>query len=103
MAKRIEDGDTDITAEAGSMAAVAPTEPVQEAPADSKVVAYQGRATMRRITSQQWAAAGISDHAETVWDSANNYEVSTEDLTPEALEVLRRDGSFSVPAREASE
>lgn len=88
----------DITNKSGAFDIVAPLEPVEPAPADAKYVTYKGRAATRRITAEQWEKAGVSDQQEVVWDSSNNFQVRVDKLSDEALNALRRDGSFSVPA-----
>jgi len=61
---------------------------------------YKGRATYRRITAEQWEKAGVEDQPEVIWNQANGFQVPVDQLNEKALEALRNDGSFSVPAPE---
>lgn len=94
-----KDGDTDISSDPSAFQAVAPDTPPGDAPEDAKYVTYHGKATLRRLTVEQWRQGGIQDQGYVEWSDLNNFQVPVEDFTPEALEALRKDPSFSVPAR----
>lgn len=94
-----EPGDTDISADPSAFTAVAADEPPGDAPEDAKFVTYHGKATQRRITEEQWAQAGVPDQEYAEWNEGNDFAVSVEHLSDKALEALRKDTNFSVPAR----
>lgn len=100
MAKKIEDGDNNITDEPGVFEALKPLEEVPELEADAKFVEYHGRAGRRTITAADWEKAGIDGMSEVTWDANNNHRVRASHFNPEALDALRNDGSFAVPAAE---
>lgn len=89
-------GDTeDITTKVRS---VGPDEPPADSPSGTEYVEYVGKATTRRITEAQWRSAGVKDQGDVQWSDSNNFRVQVEELTNKALQVLRNDGSFRVPA-----
>lgn len=94
------EGDTDISRESGAFAAVRPDEVPEPLPTDAEFVEYKGKAQYRRITAEQWEAAGVEEQGETFWNSANNFKLPVDRFNPKALQALRNDGSFSVPAAE---
>lgn len=94
-----EAGDTDLSSDPSAFTAVAPLSPPEELDADAKYVEYKGQATHRRISREDWERAGIADQGDVEWSRETNMRVGLDHLTDEALEVLRRDGGFSVPAR----
>lgn len=94
-----EPGDTEITSDPSAFRAVAPLTPPGDLEADAQYVEYRGQATHRRISQADWEAAGVKDQGDVEWSRDTNMRVGIDHLTDEALEVLRRDGGFSVPAR----
>lgn len=94
------EGDTDISREPGAFAAVRPDETPEPLPADAEFVVYKGKAQFRRITAEQWEAAGVKEQGETFWSKANNFSLPADRFSEKALQTLRNDGSFSVPAAE---
>jgi hypothetical protein len=100
MAKQIEDGDNDVSNAPGAFEALKPTGEVPDLEADAKFVEYHGRAGRRTITAAQWEQAGIDGQSEVTWSAENNKRVRASMFTPEALDALRVDGSFAVPAAE---
>lgn len=92
-------GDTDLSSEPSAFTAVAPLTPPEDLDADAKFVEYKGQATHRRISQADWEAAGIANQGDVEWSKETGMRVGVDHLTDEALEVLRRDGGFSVPAR----
>lgn len=100
MAVEIKDGDNDISGESGAFAAVAAVDPPGDSPSDTKYVTYHGQATLRRLTKEQWEQGGILGQGYVEWTKDNEFRVPVSDLTPEALEALRKDTNFSVPARD---
>lgn len=94
-----KDGDTDISQDPSAFTAVAADTPPGDAPEDAKYVTYHGKATLRRLTEEQWRQGGVNDQGYVEWSSDNGFRVSVEDLSADALEALRKDGNFSVPAR----
>lgn len=59
---------------------------------------YIGGATRRRITKEQWEAAGVKGQEEVTWDVRNGKRCKVGDLTPEALDflLLNHPGEFIV-------
>jgi hypothetical protein len=53
--------------------------------ASSKVVKYIGTADVREIDAAAWKNAGVEDQHKVVWSAANNWQVSVDDLTPDAV------------------
>lgn len=100
MAKEITDGDNDISQEKGAFTAVAPLTPPEDLPSDAEYVEYKGQATNRRISQADWEQAGVADQGDVEWQKQFGMKVPVDHFTAEALEVLRRDGGFSVPARD---
>jgi hypothetical protein len=100
MAKEITDGDNDISQEKGAFNAVAPLSPPEDLEADAEYVEYKGQATHRRISQADWEKAGVADQGDVEWSKEFGMRVPVGHFTSEALEVLRRDGGFSVPARD---
>lgn len=94
-----EPGDTDLSSDPSAFKAVAPLTPPEELEADAKYVEYRGQATHRRISRADWEAAGVQDQGDVEWSKDTGMRVGVDHLTDEAMEVLRRDGGFSVPAR----
>lgn len=95
-----KDGDTDISSDSGAFAAVAADNPPGDSPSDTKYVTYHGHATLRRLTKEQWEQGGVMGQEYVEWTADNDFRVAVSDLTPEALEALRKDTNFSVPARD---
>ena len=89
--------EEDITNQPGALGAVRPDGPVEDLEDDADYVEYKGKATMRRITAEQWEQARVRDQSEVVWDNSNDFRVPLADLNIGALAVLRRDGSFAIP------
>lgn len=87
--------DEDVTTRGGTTA-VAPDNPVPTSRAD--VVTYHGKATVRRISAAQWDAAGAEGQSACEWNRRNDYTLPATGFSEKALQVLRGDGSFSVPA-----
>lgn len=100
MAKELSAEDPMTDSSSKSLAAVAPNVPVEDSSSDTEYVEYLGRAHERVITAADWEAAGIPEQGEVAWTGANGKRVHLVDLTEKALERLRLDGSFSVPARD---
>lgn len=94
-----EAGDTDLSSDPSAFRAVAPQTPPEDLEADAQYVEYKGQATHRRISQADWEAAGVKDQGDVEWSKDTGMRVGLDHLTEEALEVLRRDGGFSVPAR----
>lgn len=94
-----KEGDTDISSDPSAFTAVAADNPPGDAPEDAKFVTYHGKATLRRMTEEQWIQAGVSDQEYVEWNEGNGFAVSVEQLNDAALEALRKDTNFSVPAR----
>jgi hypothetical protein len=91
--------ETDLSSDPSAFTAVAPRTPPEDLDADAKYVEYKGQATHRRISEADWQAAGVADQGDVEWSRDTNMRVGVDHFTDEALEVLRRDGGFSVPAR----
>lgn len=74
------------------------TPAVPEAPTapGTRLVAYVGQASVREITSSQWAGAGVEGMGDTLWTIENRHLLPLEEFTPEALEILFKDGQFRV-------
>lgn len=83
-----------------SLQAVAPTEPVPVAEKGAKYVTYHGQAGLRTISTEQWVAGGIEDQGPVTWRKDTGSRVRVDEFTEAALDVLRLDGSFSVPPPE---
>lgn len=73
------------------------------APKASDVLVYIGGATVRRITSDQWAAAGITGQGTITWSKASNRRCKVGDLTPEAFELLMENHSNEFRVLESNE
>jgi hypothetical protein len=99
VAVEIKDGDNDISGEAGAFEAVAADTPPGDSPEDTKVVTYHGKATQRHVTEEQWRQAGVMDQDYVEWNTGNDFSVPVDQLSEKALEALRKDTNFSVPAR----
>lgn len=94
------EGDTDISKEEGALGAVRPDEKPEALASDAEYVVYQGKAQRRSISAEDWANAGVESQGGVVWEKSNNFQVSVEEFSAKALQALRNDGSFSVPAAE---
>lgn len=53
--------------------------------ASSKVVKYIGTADVREIDAAAWKNAGVEDQNKVVWNAANKWQVSVDELTPDAV------------------
>jgi hypothetical protein len=91
--------EKDITAEKGALNAVRPDSPVEPLDSDADYVEYQGKATIRRMTVEQWEQARVKDQGEVVWDATNDFRVPLSDLNEAALKALARDASFAFPQK----
>lgn len=57
-----------------------------KASADSaKVVKYVGTAHIREIDAAAWKSVGVEDQNKVVWNKANNWTVSVQDLSDGAV------------------
>lgn len=65
--------------------------------ADEPMVLFQGEATRREITAEQWAAASVTGMPTVVWERRTGMQVPVSAFTPQALQVLRQDQGFRVP------
>jgi hypothetical protein len=53
----------------------------EAAPEERIYVYYAGRpTTLRLISAEEWSAAGVKDHPDTLWGPSNDWEISKEDL-----------------------
>lgn len=86
-----------------TLRAVGPLEPVPVAPKDAKWVTYHGQASLRTITEEQWLQGGIEGQSSVTWRKETGNRVRVDEFTEAALDVLRIDGSFSVPASDTDE
>ena len=55
-------------------------------------VRYVGTATHRRISTEQWAAAGVPDQEPLFMNRGEALDL--EGMNPKAIEVMMRDGNF---------
>lgn len=71
-------------------------EPVAEPEKDKgeQFVQYIGPATRRIISSSDWLAADVKDMPTTEWNFQNGMKVPASKMSSEALDYLKRDGSF---------
>lgn len=67
------------------MAARAKTDDDTAEVASGKVVKYIGTADVREIDAAAWHNVGVEGQNKVVWNAGNKWEVSVEDLTPEAV------------------
>lgn len=53
----------------------------EKQPEERTYVWYAGRpSTLRLISAEDWKAAGVKDHPDTLWGPSNNWEIAKEDL-----------------------
>lgn len=57
---------------------------------------YVGEASARRISSADWARAGIPDRPSSVWDGGNGYSRPQAEFTPGQLVILDADDGFAL-------
>lgn len=91
---------------ADSTAVPADTAEVKAAPPirkkDFSVVRYVGPSSVRTISQEDWAKAGLPDQAEATWvrDHSDpehpHAEMEVSHFSVKALEVLRRDSNFVI-------
>lgn len=67
-------------------------------PKAEAIVEYIGSADVRKMSVEDWAAAGVEGQAETVWDRSNDFKVKASDLSAAAIKVLSTNGGFKVPS-----
>lgn len=60
-------------------------------PKEVKAVKYLGIATIRRITSAEWADAGVKNQQRISWSPENGYTVLADRFTPDALLYCEHD------------
>lgn len=76
------------------------TEGVAETPSTSvdnppfAEVRYAGEATRREISEETWLKNNVAGQNAVTWDKHNNFLISADHFTPEAIAVLRRDSNF---------
>lgn len=71
-------------------------EKAQAEPAGPGEVKYTGDAGVREITKAQWKGAGVENQDTVLWNAENDYTVPSNQFTPEALEVLKRDSHLKI-------
>lgn len=59
-------------------------------------VSYSGKESVRTVSKDDWAKAGVSDQDTISWTRTNNREVVKDRLSQTALEVLLQDPAFAV-------
>ena len=59
-------------------------------------VKYVGTSDIRRISKQDWKAAKVDDHETLEWNAENEFTVPLENISPAALEILKKDSGFKV-------
>lgn len=65
--------------------------------AEEPMVTFHGEATVRTITSQEWANAGVANMPTVTWERRTGHKVSADVFDAKALQVLRQDPDFRVP------
>lgn len=71
----------------------APAAPAQNV---TKFVQFMGGASVREITRQQWANAGVQNQQDAHWTISNRHLLPLEHFSDAALDVLMMDGKFRV-------
>lgn len=64
-----------------------------------KAVRFRGSPGRRLITTEDWAKAGVPDHAETWWNFYNDYTVRIKDLglnDEQFARIILADGGFEI-------
>ena len=81
--------EANVATETAKKAAAAPKA------ASGKVVKYVGTADVREIDAAAWKAVDVEDQNLVRWNKANNWTVSVEDLSDDAVAYLdEKDSGF---------
>lgn len=76
------------------------------APKTRKVVVFIHKPGLRLIQAEDWASAGVKDHAPTLWGPENDWAVAKADLglnDEQYARIILADRMFREETREVSE
>lgn len=83
--------------EAGLAAAFGEDAAVEDAPEVITGIRYNGAATTRIITIEEWEKAGIPDaESDSVWNFLNAFTIPRDQFTTKQLRILKNDGFFTI-------
>ena len=71
-------------------------------PSGKRFVRYIGTATIREITSSQWANVGAKGQKDTYWTRRNGWKIPVEEFNDNALQYFEKDSGFVVDTERAS-